>query len=227
MKQFIISQNLINDNLPKGSCFNLNQRIEFAKKRYWVLLFFLSMAISASAETNKSRQPWQIVVSIGIHSYYAPVEDLKWGRSDFSASVGINKLLGQKQQFALGIHGQFSQYRSQGDAVGLQLLAQFTPVFFGRIELGLGTGAGYRLSFYQNSPLKWDGTDWVEGNPYEGIIQIPVQISVGYRSIRLGSCNIRPFAAYQLQALFGYSPDLSPLPDSNLMVGLKIHFNKQ
>jgi hypothetical protein len=190
-------------------------------------LIILSTVIPVSAENDKTKQPWQLVVSKGIHSYYAPVENLKWGQSKLAASLGINKLLGQKQQFALGIQGQFSQYEFQGDAIGLQLLGQFTPAILRRIELGIGTGAGYRFSFYRSKPLKWNGTDWVDGKSYKGIFQVPVQISVGYRSIRLGSCNIRPFAAYQLQVLFGYSPDLSPLPDSNLMVGLKIYFSKQ
>lgn len=227
MKQFITFQKLCRCNLLTISSCILNQKTEFPKLKYWVLLFFLSLTISVSAENDETRQPWQFVVSTGIHSYYAPVENLKWGQADFAASLGINKLFGQKQQFAVGIQSQFSQYEFQGDAVGLQLLAQFTPAIFRRIELGVGTGAGYRFSFYRSKPLKWNGPDWVEGKSYEGIIQVPVQISVGYRSIRFGSCNIRPFAAYQLQALFGYSPDLSPLPDSNLMVGLKIHFNKQ
>lgn len=227
MKQLIAFQKLYQRTLLATSTCNFNQKKESPALKYWVLLFFLSMAISASAESNKSRQPWQLVVSTGIHSYYAPVENLKWGQADFAASLGLNKLLGQKQQFAVGIQGQFSQYEFQGDAIGLQLLGQFTPAIFRRIELGIGTGAGYRFSFYRSKPLKWNGTDWVEGQSYKGIIQVPVQVSVGYRSIRFGSCNIRPFAAYQLQALFGYSPDLSPLPDSNLMVGLKIHFSKQ
>jgi hypothetical protein len=226
MKQLITFQKLYRCNLLTISSCSINQKKESPTLKYWVLLFILSMAISASAESNKSRHPWQLVVSTGIHSYYAPVENLKWGQADFAASLGLNKLLGQKQQFAVGIQGQFSQYEFQGDAIGLQLLGQFTPAIFRRIELGVGTGAGYRFSFYRLKPLKWNGTEWVDGKSYKGIIQVPVQISVGYRSIRFGSCNIRPFAAYQLQVLFGYSPDLSPLPDSNLMVGLKIHFSK-
>ena len=227
MKQFTIFQKLYGYNqLTILSC-SLNQKTEFPKLKYWVLLLFLSMAITVSAENNKTRQPWQFIVSTGIHSYYAPVENLKWEQADFAASLGINKLFGQKQQFAVGIQSQFSQYKFQGDAVGLQLLAELTPAIFRRIELGIGTGAGYRFSFYRSKSLKWNGNDWVDGKLYKGIIQVPVQISVGYRSIRFGLCNIRPFVAYQLQALFGFSPDLSPLPDSNLMFGLKFHFNKQ
>lgn len=227
MKQLIAFQKLCQRTLLATSTCNINQKKESPALKYWVLLFFLSTVIHVSAESNKSRQPWQLVVSTGIHSYYAPVENLKWGQSDFSASLGINKMFGQKQQFAVGVQGQFSQYEFQGDAIGLQLLGQFTPAIFRRIELGIGTGAGYRFSLYRSKPLKWNGADWVDGKSYKGIIQVPVQISVGYRSILFGSCNIRPFAAYQLQALFDYSPDLSPLPDSNLMVGLKIHFSKQ
>lgn len=227
MKHFFAFQKLYRCMLLATSSCGINKKEESPALKYWVLLFIISIVIPVSAENDERRQPWQLVVSTGIHSYYAPVENLKWSRSDFAASMGLNKLLGQKQLFAVGIQGQFSQYEFQGDAIGLQLMGQFTPTILRRIELGVGTGAGYRFSFYQSKPLKWNGTDWVEGRSYKGIIQMPVQISVGYRSIRMGSCNIRPFAAYQFQALFKYNPDLSPLPDSNLMVGLKIHFNKQ
>ncbi|MFA5330189.1 MAG: hypothetical protein WC384_20510 [Prolixibacteraceae bacterium] len=227
MKQFIIFQKLYGHHqLTILSC-GFNLKTEFPTLKYWVLLFFLSLAISVSARNSKTRHPWQFAISTGIHSYYAPVENLKWGQADFAASLGINKLLGQKQQFAIGLQGQFSQYEFQGDAVGLQLLAQFTPAIFRRFELGLGTGAGYRLSLYSSKPLKWNGDQWEKGNSFKGVIQVPVQISAAYRSVKIGSCDIRPFVAYQLQALFGYSPDLSPLPDSNLMFGLKLHFNKQ
>lgn len=212
---------------PTGKGSSRHLKLPYQTFRNWMPFILLFMTIQATARNNSSSQPWQFVLSTGIHSYYAPVENLKWGQPDFVASLGMNKLLGQKQNFAIGIHGQFSQYEFQGDAVGLQLLAQFTPVIFRRFELGFGTGAGYRLSLYSTKPLKWDGDKWGNGQGFKGVVQVPVQFSLGYRSVKISSCEIRPFVAYQLQALFRYSPDLSPLPDSNLMFGLKLHFNQQ
>ncbi|MEJ0104332.1 MAG: hypothetical protein WDO19_17990 [Bacteroidota bacterium] len=112
---------------------------------------------------------------------------------------------------------------TRGNALFLQLIGQFTPVIADKIELGLGLGAGYRFALYPSSPLKWNGGNWKKGQAFKGVIQAPVQLSIGYRSVKMQSYEFRPYIAYQLQPLFGYNPDLSPLPVSNFLLGLKIH----
>lgn len=193
------------------------------KSVVFALLFLLFMQLGVKANINKDL--WQFTLASGIHSYYAPVENLKWDNPAFVVSGGINLLLGQKQLFSAGLHIAYGQNKYQGDAASVQLLGQFLPAIFRKIELGIGTGAGYRFSDYPSSPLKWNGTSWEEAIKYKGIIQIPLQLSAGYRSINIASLKITPFAAYQLQALFGYNPDFVPLPDSSLMFGFKFKFN--
>jgi hypothetical protein len=103
---------------------------------------------------------------------------------------------------------------------------QFIPVIFKKnVELGFGTGLGYRFSGYPSQPLKSNGDSWEEGKNFKGIVQIPLQLSAGYRSILISSVSLTPFFSYQLQAMFGYNPDFDPLPDSNFMLGFKFKFN--
>lgn len=49
----------------------------------------------------------------------------------------------------------------------------------------------------------------------------------GYRSLQLDNYTLRPYLAYQLQGLPGYNPDMSVLPVSNFLPGLKIHNSKK
>ena len=199
-----------------------------SQKKEKVLLLFLLVVLllQLTVKVKAADDPWQYTISSGIHSFYAPVEDLKWNNSGFAISAGVNRLFGQKQFFALGLQAQFAENKIQGNATSLQVLGQFTPVIFNRVELGIGTGAGYRFSRYPSEPLKWNGTSWEKGKSVKGIVQIPLQLSAGYRSIQIASLALTPFISYQLQAMFGYSPDLDPFPDSNLMFGFKFQFSK-
>jgi hypothetical protein len=186
-----------------------------------VLLTLLLLQLDLKATTKKDL--WQFSLASGIHTFYAPVENLKWDNPGFMVSGGINLLLGQKQLFSAGLHIGYGQNNYQGDAASVQLLGQFLPVILKKIELGIGTGAGYRFSGYPSTPLKWNGSSWDYAKNYKGIIQIPFQLSIGYRTLNITSIKVIPFAAYHLQAMFGYNPDFAPLPDSSLMFGFKFN----
>ena len=195
-------------------------------KKYGVI-FFLLLSAAMQSRAQRTDQPWQVDVAAGLHSFYAPVENLKFQRPERVATAAVHKLLHPKQLFSVGLQVGFARNNYQGDALFFQLVGQITPVIADRIELGVGLGAGYRFAFYPSSPQQWNGSEWRKGKPFQGIIQAPVQLSIGYRSIKWQALEIRPYAAYQLQALFGYNPDLSPLPVSNFLMGLKVHNYKK
>jgi hypothetical protein len=204
-----------------GIKFLRGKFLNFNKGKYLLILLFPLHFLQLNAKVDETRHLWQFTISSGMHSFYAPVENLKWDNPGLAVSAGINWLLGQKQFFSLGLQVQFAKNDFQGNATSLQLLGQFTPVVFKRAELGIGTGAGYRFSGYPSASVKWDGNVWKEGKMVKGIIQIPLQLSLGYRSIDITSVSITPFVSWQLQAMFGYNPDFDPLPDSNFMIGFK------
>lgn len=198
--------------------------VNYKKEKVVITALFVFLLLQFNIKAYAGDDKWQFTIASGIHSFYAPVENLKWDNSRFMVSGGINLLLGQKQLFSAGLQFGYAQNSYQGDAVSLQFLVQVLPVTFKRIELGFGTGAGYRFSGYPSSPLKWNGNSWEDTNKYKGIFQIPFQLSAGFRSLNFASVQVIPFAAYHLQALFGYNPDFVPLPDSSLMFGFKFRF---
>lgn len=199
----------------------LNQRQQKMLLPAVLLILFLQIITNVKAEKSQ----WQYSISSGVHSFYAPVENLKWDNPAFAVSAGVNRLFGAKQFFSLGLQVDFAANEIQGNATSLQLLGQITPVLFKKLELGFGTGAGYRFSGYPSNPLKWNGTSWENGKKFKGIVQIPVQLSAGFRSIEVSNLEVIPFVAYQMKAMFGYNPDFDPLPDSQIMFGFKFSFN--
>ncbi|MCK3685974.1 hypothetical protein [Maribellus sp. YY47] len=196
----------------------LNGMIE---KAIMLLLLLLLLFCISRAEEQVKETKWQFDISTGIHAFYAPVENLKWDNPGLVTSVGLNRMLGQKKVFSVGLQFQYEQSQYLGNASSLQFIAQFLPVILRKIELGVGFGAGYRLSGYPTKTLSWDGDLWEKGKNFKGIFQIPLQFSVGFRSIRLAYFAVTPFIAYQLQALLGYNPDFDPLPDSTISCGFK------
>lgn len=199
--------------------------VRFGKIIMLVLLLFSFRPLSAKAVDGSGK--WQYTIATGLHSFYAPIENLKWDRPESVTAIGINRMLGKREVFSLAMQFQYARNQYQGDAGSAQLMAQFLPLVLRKVEVGLGLGAGYRFAFYPSSPLKWNGTQWTTGNAYKGMLQVPVQASAGYRSIKLQNLAITPFVACQMQALFGYNPDYAPLPDSNFMIGFKFQFNKK
>lgn len=201
-------------------------------KSYYYLFFTIFLLLldrpesKAQAKNQRTDQPWQLDVAAGLHSFYAPLNDLKPARPELLTTAGLGKPLGHKQQFAVTLHVGYARNNYQGDAVYLQLLGQYTPVIANKIEAGIGLGFGYRFAFYSSPSQKWNGHNWEKGSPAKGMYQVPVQLSLGYRSLKLDRYELRPYLAYQLQALLGYNPDLSPLPISAGLLGLKIQNTK-
>lgn len=196
---------------------------------YFLLLLMIGIILirPCSAQGKRTDQPWQLDLAAGVHTFYAPVEHLKWGRSDLTAMAGLNKLIGKRQLFSVGLQLQFFRHNYAGDALALQLIGQYTPVIGQRLELGLGAGVGYRFAMYPGGSLRWNGSDWEKGKSFKGITHFPLQLSLGYRSIQANSYSFSPYVSCQFEILSGYSPDLNPLPVSALMLGVKIHNNKK
>jgi hypothetical protein len=186
------------------------------------LLHISALTVKAQKENKRTDQPWQLDVAAGLHSFYAPVKDLKVARPELLTTAGLGKPLGPNQSFAVTLQLGYARNNYQGDALYMQLLGQYTPLIAKKVEAGLGLGFGYRFAFYSSPSQKWNGQSWVKGSPAKGMYQVPVQLSIGYRSLKLTDYQLRPYLAYQLQALFGYNPDLSPLPVSAGLLGLKI-----
>lgn len=190
--------------------------------RYFALIILSLALLPGLCAQKRTDQPWQLDVAAGLHSFYAPVEHLQWRRPELVTTAGWGKPLGKKQTFEVTLQVGYARNNYQGDALFLQLLGKVQPVIAHKIELGLGLGFGYRFALYPSGPQKWNGSEWTTGSSFKGMYQVPVQLSVGYRSLHLDHYEIRPYVAYQLQALLGYNPDLSPLPVSAALLGLKI-----
>lgn len=191
-------------------------------KHYCTLIIMLFACCFGSNAQERTDQPWQLDLAAGLHSFYAPAEHLQWKRPELFTMAGLGKPLGKKQTFEVTLQLGYARNNYQGDAVFLQLLGKYQPLIAQKIELGLGLGFGYRLAFYPAKPQKWNGSGWTAGSTFKGIYQVPAQLSIGYRSLQIDRYEVRPYIAYQLQALLGYNPDLSPLPVSAALLGLKI-----
>ncbi len=164
----------------------------------------------------------QYDIAFGLHSYYLPALGARWNGPEPVAFAGVHQPFNRKQNLGVSLRLGYSRGKFQGDALQAQLLFGFMPVLAQHLELGFKLGVGYQFSFYPSTPVRWDGGQWTAGRPAKGVFQAPVQFSLGYRSIHAGRLDWQPYLAYQLHVLFGYSPDLSPLPVSNALLGFKI-----
>jgi hypothetical protein len=193
------------------------------------LIIILSVLFTMGAFNLSAQQrtkPLGFEVAAGLQTYYAPFlkAELKGTQPVFMA--GVQQPLNVRNTIGLTLRLGYNRHIQQGDALFTQLLFNYTPLVAKKIELGIGAGVGYQLSFYPSKPLKWNGTEWVEGKATKAVIQFPAQVSIGYRGIETAKGRFTPYVSYQLNALFKYTPDLTPLPSSLFLVGVKYSAKK-
>jgi len=62
---------------------SLSQKQEKVLLIFLLLVLLLQLTIKVKASDNS----WQYTISSGIHSFYAPIEHLKWDNSGFAVSA--------------------------------------------------------------------------------------------------------------------------------------------
>lgn len=183
------------------------------------LVFILAYATTLMVAFAQQSGSWDFAA--GVHSYYLPAPDFKAQNVQPALMAGYAHSFNAQQSFGLGIRLGYARNKYQGDALYMQALIEFAPVVGKYFQPGIALGAGYQFSFYSSPQLNWENNQWVKGRSYKGVVQVPLQLSLAYRSFDLPQGQLRPYVAYHVNALFRYSPDLTPLPASNFLVGLK------
>ena len=171
---------------------------------------------------QENHRPLQYDIALGAQSYHLPGLGADWQPSATVIYAGATRPLNDRQTLALTLRLGYARGRYQGDALDAQLLLNLTPVVARHIEVGLSLGAGYRWCFHPSQPLAYGEGGWTSAGRGKGVFQAPVQLSLGYRSLRAGGYEWRPYLGYQAQVLFGYSPDLGPLPVTTPLIGIKV-----
>ena len=191
-----------------------------------IIFTFFVFFTAGHVLAQQHQRPLGYDLSAGLQTFYAPFlkADVKGMHPVIMA--GVHQPLNLKNNLGLTLKLGYNRHAKQGDALFTQLLFNYTPVIANRLELGIGAGIGYQLAFYPSKPLKWNGTEWVEGKATKGVIQVPAQVSIGYRGIETGKGRFTPYVSYQLNALFKYTPDLTPLPSSFFLLGVKYSAKK-
>ena len=193
------------------------------------LIIILSLFLTLWAPGLSAQQhtkPIGYEIAAGLQTYYAPFLKSQLKGMQPVVMAGIHHPLNSKNNIGLTLRLGYNRHLHQGDALFTQLLFNYTPVIAKKIEFGIGAGIGYQLSFYPSKPLKWNGTEWVEGKAAKAVIQVPAQVSIGYRGIETVKGRFTPYVSYQLNALFNYTPDLTPLPSSFFLLGVKYSAKK-
>nr|WP_294904676.1 hypothetical protein [uncultured Lacibacter sp.] len=190
-----------------------------------IILSVLQLTV-ASTVTAQQQKTLRFELAAGVQSYYAPFLKSELSGLQTVALAGVHKPLNARNTIGLSFRAGYNRHNKQGDALFTQAVFQYNPVVAKHIEFGIGAGAGYQLSFYPSVPFKWNGTEWVEGKATKGVIQLPIVMSIGYRGIKTKAGLFTPYAAYQINALFRYSPDLTPLPSSYFLLGVKFSSEK-
>ncbi|MBP6796268.1 MAG: hypothetical protein KA143_14500 [Saprospiraceae bacterium] len=174
----------------------------------------------------KAKAQNYIELSAGIASYHIPASRFTFSGIQPLLLSGIHRYTGPSQRLSLGMQLSFNKSKYQGNGIQIQGLISFMPDLGKHIQLSLSTGPGFQFSFYPSRPQTWKDDKWKEGKRFKGVITLPLQLSLAYKSIQTGHLVARPYIAYRLQGHFRYTPDLTPLPKSMILVGFTFNKNQ-
>jgi hypothetical protein len=176
----------------------------------------LTACLSAQAQ-NAGRLGFEL--GVGVHAFHLPGFGAKYAGPQPVVKLGVYQALNPMRSLQAGVTLGYQRNKYQGDALYAQAQFRYTPLIANAIEPGIGVGVGYQVSFTPSEALVWDGDQWTRGKGRQGMWQTPLRLSLAYRNGP--DAQWSPFVAYQANVLFGYSPDLSPLPVSSFTAGLR------
>lgn len=190
-------------------------------KRNSVVFLILSLLVAVRISAQVSG--WEL--SGGLQSFYIPAPGFHV--NSLQPVVQAGRTFGFSPSSTMGITMRigYSRNRYQGDAVYVQSLVGYFPSFGQHLQGGVALGLGYQRSFYSGSSWQWDGQEWEKGRSSRTVWQVPIQFRLGYRTPG-ATGDWTPFIAYQVHGQFKYSPDLTPLPVSNFLIGVQYAPNK-
>jgi hypothetical protein len=184
------------------------------------MLPFMLLARAGNAQEQIVTRTW-FDAALGLHTYYVPLKHFQVQQVQPLIMAGVNRALNERQTLELSLRLGYNRHKYQGDALYMQALIRYAPTIAEHFQPMLGAGIGYQLSFYPTDAVKYDGSNWVKVSGPKSVIQVPGQIGLGYRSIETSKALVTPYVAYQVNALFRYSPDLTPLPSSQFLLGIR------
>lgn len=197
------------------------KRLLFVPYLRLVLLAALPAAVLPGLHAQNALPPLQWDIAAGMGSIHMPGLGADWQHAQTVVYAGVEQPFNQRRTLSLALRFSYARGKYQGDAVSTQLLFTFSPLIANAIEPGIGLGVGYQRAFSPSKSMHWDGESWTAGKQSKGLFHVPLRLSLGYKA-KGKQYDFTPYVAYQFQALFGYSPDLSLLPQSHALIGLKI-----
>ena len=183
----------------------------------WAVVVLLAAGSVSAQEQTLSRLGFE--VGVGVHAFHLPGLGAKYAGAQPVFKLGVYQALNPQQSLKAGVTLGYQRNKYQGDGLYAQAQFRYTPLLFNSIEPGIGLGVGYQMCFTPSEALRWDGENWTQGKGAKGVFQAPVHLSLAYKNGP--DAQFSPFVAYEANVLFGYSPDLSPLPVSSFTAGLR------
>lgn len=187
------------------------------------LLLPLLFCLAAAKMQAQQIQKIGFEVGIGCHAFYLPGIGNDIAGLQPYVTLGVFRALNKRQNLKALVSLGYQRNYYQGDGLFAQAQFQYNPLIFKKIDAAIGAGAGYQLAFYPSASLKFEDGKWVKGKAFKSVFQVPLRVSLGLRSKLTHYGQFTPFLAYQANVLFGYSPDLNPLPVSAFTLGLKFN----
>ena len=193
---------------------------------YSILIMLISCSLNAQQQkATDNYKKFPIIAGAQFHNFAMPFKDVGSNFKHLGFFVGtevsLNKNGNLLQNITLG--GYANKELGNGTYLSSQFIYQ--PHLFDRVFLRVQGGVGYLFVRHPVQAYKFKNNEWKEIGGGKSQVIIPFELSGGY-SFEAPFGKYSPFVSYQLSPALFYNQTVPLNFYSNILVGVRIHLNK-
>lgn len=198
------------------------------KGKFLALVSFLGL-MAHNLQAQDYRQS-RLVYSakLTFQAYGLPFKNLSQSFRNVGGAIGIDYVYNRSQTLYQSVTVGFQRHTTHERLVYVNTQFAYRPLLFNRIEpgLALGIGRAVAISNSQNPYYEMENGSWKKStHQTQGHWQVPLSMSLGYRTTLANSTTFTPYIGYETTPIIRYNNAFPILPYFLISVGTRIKFD--
>lgn len=198
------------------------------KKVCLLVMMYLVSAV-AVAQSNLTSQ---LIYSVRLtfQTYGLPFQNIGASFRNVGAAVEVGMPFNKSQVFYQTLSLGYQGHQQHETSIYVNTQFNYRPLRYTAIEPSIAVGIGRMLSFSNSKNPYYSIKDGIwdkSHNQKQGHWQVPVSLSLGYRSGIGSDKTLTPFVGYDIIPVINYNSAFIVLPYSVLSVGTRARFQSK
>jgi hypothetical protein len=202
----------------------MQQLTQTAKILTMICLLYLTTQDSMAQATIQRRLVYS--AKLTFQSYGLPFKNLQDSFKNLGGAIGIDYAYNRSQNLYQSFTVGFQHHTEHERLIYVNTQLAYRPLLFKVLEPGfaIGLGRAVALSNPRNPYYELENGAWKKGRQNQGHWQVPLSLSMGYRTKMANGTVLTPYISYEATPIIKYNSAFTLLPYSLLSVGTRLKF---